>query len=355
MGEFGDKFRKEREKKKFSLDDVSNVTKIGTRMLQAIEEENFDRLPGGVFNKGFIRAYAKHLGMKDEEAVAAYLACLRQAQIKATEAWEPARPSSDKRTPVSSKATSKTSSKQAARNKPSAKSPAPVAAEVEELSELQLPRAEDVRPPRKKYLNEGENGIPWALVGAAAIVVILAVILWTHHSRSPQAQAASSTTKSAPQPVPVNQTPSPNISGSVSNPPPSAIAPTVSTHSSTSAPNTTSKPAAVDTNDSDAATQPAKITSAPAPLNLVIRATENSWISVQADGQTVSAETLIAPAHTSIRASREIVVKTGNAGGISFLWNGKEIPAEGAEAEVRTFTFDAAGMHTTATVAPAQN
>ena len=44
VGEFGDKFRKAREKKDISLDDVSNVTKIGSRMLRAIEEEHFDQL-----------------------------------------------------------------------------------------------------------------------------------------------------------------------------------------------------------------------------------------------------------------------------------------------------------------------
>src|SRR5690349_7195260 len=92
VGEFGNKFRKAREAKGISLDDVSNVTKIGARMLQAIEDEHFDQLPGGVFNKGFIRAYAKHLGLNSEEAVTDYLACLRQAQIDANEVWEPVRP-----------------------------------------------------------------------------------------------------------------------------------------------------------------------------------------------------------------------------------------------------------------------
>src|ERR1051326_2162672 len=89
MGEFGNKFRQAREKKNLSLDDVS---KISSRMLKAIEEEHFDQLPGGVFNKGFIRAYAKHLGLNSEEAVTDYLACLRQAQIDANEVWEPVRP-----------------------------------------------------------------------------------------------------------------------------------------------------------------------------------------------------------------------------------------------------------------------
>ena len=41
MGEFGDKFRKARETKELSFDDVSNVIKISPRMLKAIEEEHF--------------------------------------------------------------------------------------------------------------------------------------------------------------------------------------------------------------------------------------------------------------------------------------------------------------------------
>ncbi|PYX51497.1 MAG: hypothetical protein DMG79_02940, partial [Acidobacteria bacterium] len=97
---------------------------------------------------------------------------------------------------------------------------------------------------------------------------------------------------------------------------------------------------------------------AAAPLKLTIRATETSWISVQADGQIVSQETLIAPAHTSVSASREIVARIGNAAGVTFLWNGQEIPAEGAEAEVKTFIFDAQGMRalpSSTTPAPTQN
>ena len=55
---------------------------------------------------------------------------------------------------------------------------------------------------------------------------------------------------------------------------------------------------------------------------------------------------MIAPAHTSVRATREIVVKAGNAAGISFLLNGKEIPAQGNEGEVKTYVFDATGLRT---------
>lgn len=84
----------------------------------------------------------------------------------------------------------------------------------------------------------------------------------------------------------------------------------------------------------------------------MIRADETSWISITADGQPVSHETLIAPAHASVRASREIVARIGNAAGVTFLWNGQEIPADGAEAEVKTFVFDSAGMRVIPTTPP---
>ena len=75
-------------------------------------------------------------------------------------------------------------------------------------------------------------------------------------------------------------------------------------------------------------------------FTLLIRAAETSWVSIVADGKPVARETLIAPAHTSVRATHEIVVKAGNAAGVSFLLNGKEIPAQGNEGEVKTYVFD---------------
>jgi len=70
---FGERLRREREMRGVSLDDIAEATKIGTRLLRALEEENFELLPGGIFNKGFVRAYAKYLGMNEDEAVADYL------------------------------------------------------------------------------------------------------------------------------------------------------------------------------------------------------------------------------------------------------------------------------------------
>ena len=73
MASFGAQLKREREQRKVSLDDISVSTKIGTRFLRAIEENHFEQLPGGIFNKGFVRAYARHLGLDEEQTVADFL------------------------------------------------------------------------------------------------------------------------------------------------------------------------------------------------------------------------------------------------------------------------------------------
>ncbi len=67
MDSFGTKLKREREKRKVTLDDVSISTKIGTRFLRAREADRFQELPGGICNKGFVRAYARHLGLDEEQ------------------------------------------------------------------------------------------------------------------------------------------------------------------------------------------------------------------------------------------------------------------------------------------------
>src|SRR5271156_1169760 len=70
---FGEKLKLEREKRKITLEEISSSTKIGTRMLQALEEDKFNQLPGGIFNKGFVRAYSRCVGLDEDQAVADYL------------------------------------------------------------------------------------------------------------------------------------------------------------------------------------------------------------------------------------------------------------------------------------------
>jgi len=72
-GTFGDSLKREREMRGVSLDEISGATRIATRFLQAIENEQWDQLPGGVFNRGFVRAVARYLGLDEENIVAEYI------------------------------------------------------------------------------------------------------------------------------------------------------------------------------------------------------------------------------------------------------------------------------------------
>ena len=74
MGAFGDRLRREREMRGITLDEITESTKISRRHLEALEGDHFDQLPGGVFNKGFVRAYARFLGIDEDQAVADYSA-----------------------------------------------------------------------------------------------------------------------------------------------------------------------------------------------------------------------------------------------------------------------------------------
>jgi cytoskeleton protein RodZ len=75
---FGERLRREREMRGISLDEIAATTKIGTRLLRALESEQFDLLPGGIFNKSYVRAYARHVGLDEEQAVADYLKAARE-------------------------------------------------------------------------------------------------------------------------------------------------------------------------------------------------------------------------------------------------------------------------------------
>lgn len=71
-GDFGEHLKREREMRGVSLEEISNATRIATRFLVAIENEQWDRLPGGVFNRGFVRAVARYLGLDEESILAEY-------------------------------------------------------------------------------------------------------------------------------------------------------------------------------------------------------------------------------------------------------------------------------------------
>jgi cytoskeleton protein RodZ len=150
---FGARLKREREQRKVTLDEISLSTKIGTRFLRALEEEHFEQLPGGIFNKGFVRAYARHLGMDEEQTISEYLLASGTAQPE--------------------------------------KQP-------EAVRELELRTEEDTQAAAR---------IPWGVLAVILLLVALGFALWGFHSRersaSPSVETAPADNQTSP-PAPAN-------------------------------------------------------------------------------------------------------------------------------------------------------
>jgi cytoskeleton protein RodZ len=73
MGDFGGTLRAARERKGISLRHIANATKISMGALESLEKNDFKRLPGGIFSRSFVRAYAEEVGLDPDHTVAEFL------------------------------------------------------------------------------------------------------------------------------------------------------------------------------------------------------------------------------------------------------------------------------------------
>src|SRR3954463_5036198 len=72
LASFGEELRREREIRGISLKEIADATKISKRFLDAIERNDHKTLPAPVFTRGFVREYARYLGLNAEEIVGRY-------------------------------------------------------------------------------------------------------------------------------------------------------------------------------------------------------------------------------------------------------------------------------------------
>src|SRR5215212_9954657 len=72
LASFGEELRREREIRGISLKEISDATKISKRFLEAIERNDHATLPAPVFTRGFVREYARYVGLNVEEMVNRY-------------------------------------------------------------------------------------------------------------------------------------------------------------------------------------------------------------------------------------------------------------------------------------------
>lgn len=308
MGSFGDRLRREREMRGISLDEIATATKISTRNLRALEEEKFQQLPGGIFNKGFVRAYAKFLGIDEDQMVAEYV----------------------------------------------------VASQDNESARDQKLR-HDLSKVDFRHDEEDQREIslePKSQWGTIALIVLIAVAAfggWEVYQKKKlereqraQAPAAVSTQVSQQQTPPVTSTT------------PAATLPssTAVSNSSTTLGSTTGEPATdasklaaqkTDTpaSDTTAAVTPIKEADVPtnpsSPIDVKIHANQDSWISITADGKTIMKGTLSAASEKAVRAKEQVIVVLGNAGGVEVSYNGKPVENLGKGQDVKKITFTPTG------------
>src|SRR5204862_6437338 len=68
----GEKLRHAREERGISISEVAEQTRISALYIESIEKDNYKPLPGAIFNKGFLKSYAKFIGVDEEEALSDY-------------------------------------------------------------------------------------------------------------------------------------------------------------------------------------------------------------------------------------------------------------------------------------------
>jgi cytoskeleton protein RodZ len=71
-GNFGERLKRERELREVSMDELTKATRISTRFVEALENEDWAKLPGGVFGHGFVRTIARYLGLNEEALLGEY-------------------------------------------------------------------------------------------------------------------------------------------------------------------------------------------------------------------------------------------------------------------------------------------
>ena len=85
MDDLGAQLKRARDERGISLSDIANRTKISVTALEALERNDLSKLPGGIFGRAFVRAYAGELGLDPDKTVADFHVALEEAERRAAE------------------------------------------------------------------------------------------------------------------------------------------------------------------------------------------------------------------------------------------------------------------------------
>ena len=298
MTSIGETLRRERLKRRLDLDGVSRELKIPPRLLEAIEDERFDRLPGGVFAKSFVRQYARMLGLDEDELTAELQRILEPPPLDPEPDPEPL-----KSTPAL------------------------------------LPRVEAL-----ETMGDTAGGRSSPLRSLVMVIIVMLVCSgvyawWQRGGHFPwrlvlAREPAPAPTETVKAPVaPVNE-------ALPQTPPPTEPTPEASKEDAA-----TADVAATDAGK-ETPQEPPPPPTADTPVRVEITAQEQQqvWISARADGKFLFAVTLEPNESRTVEAGKTVLLKLGNAGGANFSLNGKPVGPVGPKGQIRSVQFTSGGF-----------
>ena len=307
MTSVGETLRRARLQRNLELNRIADELKISTSMLKAIEEERFDKLPGGVFARSFVRQYARLLELDEDEIVSELKHVLQ----------------------------------------PVAEVPEVVHATPPPETEISLPRMSG-------WQAVGDQGRRWTS-SVGALVLMLIVMLacagayaWWQRARHPavtQAKPPAAAQPAMPAPEPTPAATAAEIAAAPAGAESTAPAPEEHTAAANPEPSI-AEPAAAPV------ATPAAVVDPHAPVQVEVVAQEAAWIWVRADGQYVFSGVVEANQTHAVSANRNILLKLGNAGGVEVRLNGKSIGPLGAKGAVRTIQLTSGGFQIVPPEAP---
>jgi cytoskeletal protein RodZ len=281
--DFGTFLRQAREQRGLSLQQLAVTTKISARVLDALEHNDPGKLPGGIFSRSFVRAYAREVGLDPEAAVASFVAAF------------PAEAGAD--------------------DMPSATS----AVEAETFES------------RRRVV----RGL-LRLLGVVALVALVGFLYYWSVRRNAPAPLADPAAPSSTQAAgsagrrEAAAAPQPSPTAGAAPEQPVAPGPTQAPPATEPAP-----PAAA------AAAEQAGPPPVAAPLVVALTVSEQCWLSVSVDGTRMPSRNYESGERVEYAVQRSITVTAGNAGAVAMTLNGKPGRPLGEAGQVVTTTINA--------------
>jgi cytoskeleton protein RodZ len=289
MGDFGGKLRQARERRGVSLRQVSAATKISVGVLEALERNDVSKLPGGIFSRAFVRAYASEVGLDPDQTIRDFVSEFSAEEAESVPITPPIA------VPVPSRASE--ASRRAAK---------PAAAEPVRRTRPSV----EIVPDESEF--ESQQRMATVVLRLLMVSVPLVLVILYFSLRGPAADANIAASRPAPETAP---------------PPPAPLDPAVTPQGAATA-----------------GREPAPGVAAPAPIpsasadqqTIELRPGAPCWVSLTVDGSPSFTREMQAGERVVRTFREEAVLKVGDGAACEFALNGRVAKPLGGPGQART-------------------